>query len=705
MVKSKLIPNINYPEIKNIDKNDINFDAVLYEANVLGLNTLISIGQSNYSFSKDNIIYFPIYLIKDNKVLSQIGVYEIFENNLPSILDDDGDPDLNKLDNPLLFSFVTKSLLQNAIYKPTPVTSIKPSVSKKSAPKLQLPSPESDTDTESDSDTPEEPKESQKMLQKINIPSQTLEEAIIENKQYKFIKGEPWIQSYYQNNYFKILDNEGGGDCFFAVVRDALKSIQIDTTVTELRRKVSENVTKDVFDTYLERYKLFSDSIKADQEAIKLIVKNNNELREKIQLATSKQEKIAIKLQSDENVKEHAKLKENVSITKTYLEEVAFMKEVKSVEMLKDFILTSRYWADEWSISTLEFILNIKMIILSRDLYEENKRETFEKSNIVLCGHLFKPPKKDNTSGVTSKKDEDFNPDYYIMTELGGKHYKLITYRDSSCLTFIEIPYYTKLQVVNRCLERLSGSYSLIPQFRRLNEELGVGEKVKETEIDEQIVDINPSMNPLYNPQAVLQYSSTSLPKIFPGEGQGEIIEPSEKTSFIPLAGGGSGNWRQMISNEWTQPFTLDGHRWLSVEHYFQANKFKNENPEFYLLFTMDSPKKSKYYDDTSLLSQISNDVEIAKLAGNKNPKRKIEGKIELLRPEQVKIDADFYNGRNSKILEDATYAKFSQNDDLAHILDLTKNAKLVSYMKGKPPLLSHHLMKTRAKLRVSKTK
>jgi hypothetical protein len=89
MVRSRLDPSVNYAELKSIDPSDskeTNYKAPLYEATVLGVNTIISIGQIKNTFVDKNIVYYPIYLIKNNKVISQIGVYEIFEENVPSIL-------------------------------------------------------------------------------------------------------------------------------------------------------------------------------------------------------------------------------------------------------------------------------------------------------------------------------------------------------------------------------------------------------------------------------------------------------------------------------------------------------------------------------------------------------------------------------------------------------------------------------------------
>lgn len=38
----------------------------------------------------------------------------------------------------------------------------------------------------------------------------------------------------------------------------------------------------------------------------------------------------------------------------------------------------------------------------------------------------------------------------------------------------------------------------------------------------------------------------------------------------------------QILGTHVTQPFTLDGKEWLSIEHYFQAMKFETTSPEYF---------------------------------------------------------------------------------------------------------------------------
>jgi predicted NAD-dependent protein-ADP-ribosyltransferase YbiA (DUF1768 family) len=298
-------------------------------------------------------------------------------------------------------------------------------------------------------------------------------------------------------------------------------------------------------------------------------------------------------------------------------------------------------------------------------------------------------------------------------------HYELVTYRDTAIFTFPEIPFCVKLQIANRCiesstgnLESFSGTFQRIPQFISFykqelgleglgNEEAGMAGVGQGGGTSASRVLM---ANPHFDPSIDLIYHSKSTDDM-PGHAHGDRISNKNKPAFISLisAGKGKNNWRKKLSNEWSEPFMLDGHRWLSVEHYYQANKFLKRNPEFYLLFTMDANKKSKYYQEDSILSRISHDVDLAKVAGKKVPKTIIDNKKLSLRPDEVHIDPEFFNGTNTRVLEEGTMAKFSQHDDLAKILLMTNNAKLVNYVFSKPPTVSIHLMRVRSKLRTKK--
>ena len=82
MVNSILDKSINYPEIKKIDAEDLEYDATAYEISIFNKDKTIALGQPKYAYIEKNIVYFPIYLINNDEVESQIGVYEIFSTKL-----------------------------------------------------------------------------------------------------------------------------------------------------------------------------------------------------------------------------------------------------------------------------------------------------------------------------------------------------------------------------------------------------------------------------------------------------------------------------------------------------------------------------------------------------------------------------------------------------------------------------------------------
>jgi predicted NAD-dependent protein-ADP-ribosyltransferase YbiA (DUF1768 family) len=282
----------------------------------------------------------------------------------------------------------------------------------------------------------------------------------------------------------------------------------------------------------------------------------------------------------------------------------------------------------------------------------------------------------------------------HIITDSKSINYTLITYKTHGVLAFSELPYDIKLLVTTKCLETQTCGYSAIPQFKLFQRELGIRvDEIPNESLDDLLEEVHTGASAsgrngahLYTPDIVFQFYAKSNPNALPGTGPGEKIPETEKIHFHKLAT--FENWRRKLSNFWNEPFMLDNHTWQSVEHYYQGSKFKNNNREFYLKFSLDSR------------SELSSDPILAKAAGSKSGKLK-NAQNAVIRPSRITIDPDFFNhGRSEREMENAMFAKFSQNKGLKDLLLATRNAKLVHYQRGARPDVYQHLMRVRHKLR-----
>ena len=164
-----------------------------------------------------------------------------------------------------------------------------------------------------------------------------------------------------------------------------------------------------------------------------------------------------------------------------------------------------------------------------------------------------------------------------------------------------------------------------------------------------------------YDEDTVFVFYSKSA-DVAPGKGKNETIPAEKREMYADLEK--IPDWRKRLSNFWIQPFYKDGYEWASVEHSYQASKFKKNNREFYKLFSLDSK------------SELSKDASLAKATGGKDLKHKY-------RPSEIAIDSDFFPDRAKEEMFLAQHAKFTQSVNLSHLLKSTKKAKLMHYTRG----------------------
>ena len=683
MVNSKLNPEINYVENKGLDPEDLEFDAQPWEVTMLGEDITIALGNPKYQYSKKNIIYYPIYLIKKNTVDTQIGIYEVIADQLPSLLDEDGDLDIDALE-PLLFSFVNKGLLY---------TETGTDVAQDDDDEQEESEDEEDDINEPDEDEDVEEDDELDVVGSVDVDNNKtiiIDESVIpmpelssqneedaKKEREKVTGNRPWVAKYMGNQNYEIEEVGGGGDCLFHVIRHALGTIGKRTSVSKLRALLSKEATEPVFESYKAIFDSIKPSLQENKQRKKALVAENKKLKELLKTTNDRSKQLEIIDRAKKLKEEYAIIKRDDQGTTSMYNEYKFMEGVTNLQGFKDVIKTCKFWAETWSISTLERSLNIKLILLSKQHYTHG-----DMANVVQCGQL---------NDEILQKQGIFEPEHYIIANYTGQHYQCVQYKGRSIFKFKEIPYDLKLKICDRCMEgaEQAGPYQIIPDFQEFCN--NVNGKTPIEEDDDVDDDINKSKSSdddnlqgeLFDDNIVFQfYSKSSDAK--PGKGSGEKIPVGREKEFKELSQ--IENWRKMLSNFAIASFECDGKEWLTVEHFYQGSKFKNTNSDngFYDLFSLDSQ------------SEISKNPAMAKCAGGKTGKCK--GK--QVRPKDVAMDMDFMGERRDETMEKAMYCKFTQNIEFKNMLLATKNAKLVHFVRASPVDVFYDLMRVRKRIR-----
>ena len=771
MVVSNINSNVSYPERKTIDEEDKGQDVSMYQITLFDNDVVIALGNIKYNFSKEKVLYCPVYIIVDeSEKIYQIGVYEISKKKYDKgkYLDEEGDLDISKLQGPLLYTFVDKSYIKKCM-KNEILVEDESSKTKSDEDDLEDDDEQEDDekeekkskgddDEETDDDVEDDLNAATKSPTLSNPPPVLVDLNIEENvddddfftegetdkdekkerKKYKkpVDRRDPnsWIQEYLHNNNYSVLDNEGGGDCFFAVIRDGFKNINKDVSVDKLREMLTEKTTQDQYQNYKERYTMLKNELTDIRRQIPDTKAKTKEIKKKFNklVRTAKKEKDVPTRSSQmkeakqekkkytESKEKGERLERDLKEAKRNWSDISWMKGITSLDKLKSKMLTCNFWADSVTTDVLELVLNTKFVIISSVNWGQGTPP-------LICGNFVQQEVEDKGY---------FKPKYYIIMEHTGNHYKLIKYKGKGIFRFHEIPYGLKTQIVNRCMKsrgktlynyipkfaKLIGQRIEVPEAKQLEELMGDEGKKENKGADEDDVeiddDINPEVTPtptpedgsLYNDDTHFVFYSKSSDKK-PGMGAGEKIAEGDVEKYVPLTK--MKNWRRVLSNMHVKKdetgnvgplFKLDGKNWASVEHYYHANKFKKNNPDFYNVFSMDS--KSVICKDPKMALGAGGKTGIVR---QKDPETK-KTKIVFRRPKNVVMDEDFFNDRNNeKVMEKGQQAKYENEDNEMerNVLLATKDAKLLHYMVSRakkedrpPPVVFYDTMRIRDRIK-----
>ena len=688
--------NMYYEQNRNLEEEDIGHDSSIYRATIYDKHFLLTVGKERKLVTKKNHYYFPVYLMNKNFVQLQVGAFEYEstkekkDDRIKPYLDSFGDLDLNRLGDIIFYSFADYDYFQNTTINVT--SAIISEMETKYAKDLMDEDVNEDVNEdnvfelgESDVKMSKSIKQTETVLKEgvfeiergmkkpAHLEEETKEKSFALKKEYTERKNQKWIETYMKNNNYDIVETNDNGDCLFDTIRLAYEQMGYKTTIQKLRALVAKEATEEMFAEYREIYQGALGEKSEIEKEMRRLMTVNKELKKRLKSLTpnseEKEQRNKIIKDANEVSVKYKDLKEKLDDNRKLLSEFSFMNNVSTLENLREHILQPVFWADNWAISVLENQLNMKLIIFSESSYDDD-----DKNNVLQC----------TISG--SSNNDYLSPDFYVLTTYSGLHYRLITYKNKRIFKFDEIPYDVKIMVVIKCMERNSGVFNKIADFRHFKSKIGVEDGDNGDDGDN---DMNDTREFSVDEDTVFAFYNKSSGTPKPGKGSNEKISQNKVREYSDLGLKKHFDWRKKLDDDWPTNFTVDNMKWKTVEHYYQGSKFKKHNPHFYKSFSLDSD------------SEISKDVEIAKHAGSLKGSYKKGKTVVQMRPLEIKIDPDFYGNRKNEEREKALHAKFSQNDDLKEIMIATNNAVLKKHVPKSKSESDVILMKVRKQIQM----
>ena len=255
--------------------------------------------------------FFPIYLVKHNNKVIQIGLYEIQASDYISYLDKYNNLDVEKISEPLIYRFSNKEFLLKLRLEPE--LSLNRMVNDEKSKKE--PQEEGEEEEEDENDEvevflekekyvlPETRKDTFVLIPGVPIPPRLKEEtrAIAKDLKTAYEKrakteknNDTWVEKFMKNDNYDIVDNDGNGDCFFYTIQQAFTSIAQETNVKKLRKKLSNEATEKTFLTYEELYNDSKKSILSDTNLIKQYELEYKEIQDRFASVIDREERKTI---------------------------------------------------------------------------------------------------------------------------------------------------------------------------------------------------------------------------------------------------------------------------------------------------------------------------------------------------------------------------------------------------------------------------
>lgn len=560
MVQSRINRIIQYPETKEIHPDDHNLESSTYNIIVGGSReVVIALGRARHEHDDKGVVYYPMYLVDDNKTAGKIGFIEFPIDKIASVIDDEGDVDADAIGEPLMCDFANSDYINSLIKEPIQIIEVAmPSIFDVEEEITEPKTKDPDAIFEFDMNK----KQPLTLIEEDKHIADDLRTDYIESP-----KNE-WIERFMKNNKYAI---HPGGDCIFSVIRDAFEQIGQQTTTEKLREVLANEITDDIYQKYRSAYLTIENEIHDGERQLKTFQSSLKELRKRVKKASDKAEhETIVKHAKELDAKSKLIKQQNEMYRLLSKQQFGFIANLETFAKFQDCLRTTGCCVDKWAFHYLERKLNIKLILLSESAFSEDSHDS-----VLECGTV----------------DESRTPNFYIIVSYKNSKYRLISYMNKRILTYREIPYDIRILIVTRCKEHNSTGFNLIQDFRNLKTKFGAPLDY-ENQFDNDVV---------------FQFYDKAQNSPYPGTGSGETIPIDQFHRYLDLYK--INHWRRKLDDNWTQsPFTLDNKKWASVEHYYQGSKYKKGFPDYYAKFSLDSE------------GDLSKDPYLAKRAGGKHP-------------------------------------------------------------------------------------
>ena len=338
--------------------------------------------------------------------------------------------------------------------------------------------------------------------------------------------------------------------CLSMVLYRYLNQTEKETTAY-LNGILADHISASMFDTLKTMYAILQEKQQSNKVRLKEVkqsllenkkaIKNIHE--QDVEFQTMMEDIKTFTMQSQH-------IQANQKYIKSLLKDKEYLQNIEDLQTFKEYIKSGEYVCEPWTIDIFERLMNIKIILLSKDIPQW-----------LVCSR--QSPFPHNMSL--------FNPMYYVVLEFVDNEYSIMQVNGVSLLTFQSLPLVIKDLVMNRCLEQSEGLYANIPLFVKYKQFKLT--KEQQQDLKEPVLDLEPDKDRLVISDTLKKHGN-------PG------TVPFERIEFEHLIDSQlvrDKQWREKLADNYMKSdarFKLGDRDWASVNHYVTAQQLKQRDPK-----------------------------------------------------------------------------------------------------------------------------